>query len=75
MLTLLRLQDVPSDTLASLATSFPMLECLCCHFAGVDEESSDESCGHDVEDVLALELEEPVDNPGTTIGTEFSVLT
>ena len=34
----------------------------------------DESCGNDVEDKLALELEEPVDNPGTKIGTKFSVL-
>ena len=36
--------------------------------AGLDKESSDVSCGNDVGDVLALELEEPVDNPGTTIG-------
>ena len=35
--------------------------------AGLDEESSDVSCGNDVGDALALELEEPVDNPGTTI--------
>ena len=35
--------------------------------AGRDEESSDVSCGDDVGDVLALELEEPVANPGTTI--------
>ena len=34
----------------------------------------DESCGNDVEDKLALELEEPVDNPGTKISTKFSVL-
>ena len=40
--------------------------------AGLDEESSDVSCGNDAGDVLALELEEPVDNPGTTIGTQFS---
>ena len=32
------------------------------------------SCGNDVEDVLALELEEPVDNPGTTTLTQFSVM-
>ena len=31
----------------------------------------DESCGNDVEDELAPELE---DNPGTTTGTKFSVL-
>ena len=37
--------------------------------AGRDEESSDVSFGNDVGDVLALELEEPVDNAGTTIGT------
>ena len=37
--------------------------------AGPDEESSDVPCGPDVGDVLSLELEEPVDNPGTTIGT------
>ena len=30
-----------------------------------------ESCGNDVEDELALELD---DNPGTTIGTTFSVM-
>ena len=40
-------------------------------FAGLDKVSSDVSCGNDVEDVLALDLEEPVDNPGTTIGTTF----
>ena len=42
--------------------------------AGLDEESSDVSCGNYVGDVLALELEEPVDNPGTTTSTNFSVL-
>ena len=42
--------------------------------AGLDDVSSDVSCRNDVEDVLALELEEPVDNPGTAVGTEFSVL-
>ena len=42
--------------------------------AGLGDVSSEESCGNDVEDVLALELEEPLDNPGTTIGNEFSVL-
>ena len=42
--------------------------------AGLDEVSPDVSCGNDVEDALALELEEPVDNPGTTISTKFSVL-
>ena len=35
--------------------------------AGLDEESSVETCGKDVGDVLAVELEEPVDNPGTKI--------
>ena len=34
--------------------------------AGLDVESA-VSCVDDVGDVLALELEEPVDNPGTTI--------
>ena len=34
----------------------------------------DVSCGNDVEDELALELEDPVDNPGATKGTKFSVL-
>ena len=29
------------------------------------------SSGNDVEDELALELEEPVANPGTTIGTKI----
>ena len=53
-----------------------MPECLHCHFVlllngGVP---SDVSCSNDVEDVLALELEEPVDNLGTTIGSKFSVL-
>ena len=42
--------------------------------AGLDEASSDVSCGKDAEDELALERQEPVDNPGTTIGTKFSVL-
>ena len=42
--------------------------------AGLDEVSSDVSCGDDVEDVLALELEEPVDSPRTQIGTNSSVL-
>ena len=38
--------------------------------AGVDEGSSLASCGDDVGDILAVKLEEPVDNPGTTtIGT------
>ena len=41
--------------------------------ARLDEVSSDVSCGKDVEDVLALELQEPVDNPWTSIGTQFSV--
>ena len=42
--------------------------------AGLDEESSVVSCGNDVGDALAVELEEPVGNPGTTIGALFSVL-
>ena len=42
--------------------------------AGLDEKSSDVSCSNDVGDVLAVELEESVENPGTTIGTTFSVL-
>ena len=42
--------------------------------AELDEESSVVSCGNDVGDVLAVELEESVDNPGRTIGTKFSVL-
>ena len=42
--------------------------------AGLDVESSVESCGDDVGDVLTVELEELVDNLGTTIGTSFSVL-
>ena len=33
-----------------------------------------ESRVNDVGDVLVVELEEPVDNPGTTIGTLFSLL-
>ena len=32
------------------------------------------SCDNDVGDVGAAELEEPVDEPGTTIGTWFAVL-
>ena len=41
--------------------------------AGLHEESSDVPYGNDVEDVLALELEEAVANPGTTIGRMFYV--
>ena len=33
-----------------------------------------ESCGSDAGDVGVAELEEPVDKPGTTIGTWFAVL-
>ena len=40
---------------------------------GHDEESSVVSCGNDVGDVHAVELEAPVD-PGTTIDIKFSVL-
>ena len=32
-------------------------------------ESSDESCAKGERDVLVVELEEPVENPGTTIDT------
>ena len=32
------------------------------------------SCGNDVMDELALELEKPVDIPGATTGTKISVL-
>ena len=35
--------------------------------AGLAEETSDVSCGKDVGNALALELEEPVDNPGTRL--------
>ena len=53
-----------------------MLECLHCHLVlllngGVP---SDVSCSTDVEDVLALELEESANNPGTTISTQLCVL-
>ena len=37
--------------------------------AGLADASSDVSLGNDVGDVLAIELEELVDDPGTTIGT------
>ena len=37
--------------------------------AGLDEESSAESCVDDVGDALAVELEGPVDKPGPTMGT------
>ena len=54
-------------------TGFPMPECLYCHLVlllngGVP---SGVSCSNDVEDVLALELEESANNPGTTISTHF----
>ena len=43
--------------------------------AGLGVKSSvANSCGTDVEDVLVVELEELVDHPGTTSGTQFSVL-
>ena len=53
-----------------------MPECLYCHLVlllngGVP---SDVSCSNDVEDVLALELEESANNPGTTISTQLCVL-
>ena len=58
------------------ATCFPMPQRLYRHFVLLllDEVSSDVSCGNDAKDVLGPELEEPVENPGTTIGTKFSVL-
>ena len=37
-------------------------------------KSSVESCGNDAGDVLVIELEKLVDNPGTKIGTRFTVL-
>ena len=37
--------------------------------AGLGVESSVDPCGNDVGDVLEVQLEEPVGNPGTTIGT------
>ena len=40
---------------------------------GLDVVSS-VSCVTDVGDVLAVNLEELVDNPGTTFGAQFSVL-
>ena len=40
----------------------------------VVESFPTESCDADVEDVLTVELERPVDNLGTTMGTYFSVL-
>ena len=44
-------------------------------FAGHGVESTRiESCGADIEDVLVDELEGPIDNPGSTTGTSFSVL-
>ena len=42
--------------------------------AGLEWMLSDLSCGNDVEDELELGLEEPVVNPGTTSGTNLSVL-
>ena len=42
-------------------------------FAGLDEESSVVSCGNDVGDVLALKLEELVDNPGQRLAHSFRV--
>ena len=41
--------------------------------AGRNEETI-ESCGNDAGDVCVVELEEPIDKPKTTIGTQFSVL-
>ena len=38
------------------------------------ESSSIESCDTDVEDVPTDELEDPIDNPRTTLDTLFSVL-
>ena len=43
--------------------------------AGFDEESSDVSCGNDVQETYLLSSwKNSVDNPGTRIGTLFSVL-
>ena len=42
--------------------------------SGLDEVSSDVSCVDDAGEKLVVELEEPIDNPGTKIGTLFSVL-
>ena len=35
---------------------------------------SSTSCGNDIEDVLAVELEDPVDNLGASVGTWLSEL-
>ena len=35
---------------------------------------TEESCGSDAGDVSVAELEDLVDKPGTTIGTQFSLL-
>ena len=42
--------------------------------AGLEGIPREVSCGNDAKDEPALELEAPVDNPGTTIGKKFSVL-
>ena len=42
--------------------------------AGLEGILSDVSCGNDLGDELALELENPVANPGAAIGTKFFVL-
>ena len=63
--------------LQDLATGFPVPECLCRHFVlMLDLTKYHQSCPAVtiVGDVLALELEEPVDSPGITIGTWFSLL-
>ena len=55
------------------ATGLPVLDGLYFDVVwslGLDVESSVESCGNDFRDVLVVELEELVDNPGTTIGTQ-----
>ena len=80
MLTLLRLLDFSVNSSNQSGRSrnrFPdamMLVSSIRVVAGLDKKSSDVSCGNDVEDVLALELEEPVDNPGTTICAIFGYL-
>ena len=51
-----------------LETGRPVLDFWLRVTAGRNAESTT-SCGNDVADVLVVELDEPVDNPGTTIGT------
>ena len=57
------------------ATGFSVL---CCSYSLLVDAGCNvgitASCNTDVGDVGVVELEEPVDKPGTTIGTQFSVL-